>query len=65
MSIVDVHTDRVVNSFEELAELVQPFRKDGEWIFRGVRESTYQLIPKLGRPGSREVNRVRVNFAEN
>lgn len=51
---VNINEDRTVNSFEELASLVQPFRKDGEWIFRGVRQSTYQLIPKIGRPESRK-----------
>lgn len=54
MSVSDIHQDRTVNSFEELASLVQPFRKDGEWIFRGVRQNTYQLIPKIGRPESRK-----------
>lgn len=43
-----------VSSIEGLVELVQPFRKDGEWIFRGVRESTYELLPKIGRPGTRK-----------
>lgn len=42
-----------VSSFEELAELVQPFRKNGEWIFRGMRESTHVLLPKIGRSGAR------------
>jgi hypothetical protein len=50
----DTLEDRTVNSFEELAALVQPFRKDGDWIFRGVRQSTYELIPKIGRPESRK-----------
>jgi hypothetical protein len=51
---INVYEDRTINSFEELASLVQPFRKDGEWIFRGVRQSTYELIPKIGRPESRK-----------
>ena len=51
---MNINEDQVVNSFEELAALVQPFRKDGEWIFRGVRQSTYELLPKIGRWGSRK-----------
>lgn len=56
MSVINIHEDRTINSFEELASLVQPFRKDkdGEWIFRGVRQNTYELIPKIGRPESRK-----------
>lgn len=46
--------DKTINTFEELASMVQLFRKDGKWIFRGVRQSTYQLIPKIGRPESRK-----------
>ena len=54
MSNINIYGDKTVNSFGELTELVQPFRKDGKWIFRGVRKNTYQLIPKIGRPGSRK-----------
>ncbi len=54
MAHIDVYQDRTVDSFEQLAELVQPYRKDGEWIFRGVRQSDYQLIPRIGRPESRK-----------
>lgn len=46
--------DRTVNSFEEMTSLVQLFRKNGKWIFRGVRQSTYELLPKIGRPGARK-----------
>ena len=54
MPVINIHEDRTINSFEELASLVQLFRKDGKWIFRGVRQSTYELIPKIGRPESRK-----------
>lgn len=54
MATINIREDRTVSSFEELASLVQPFRKDGDWIFRGVRQSNYELIPKLGRKGSRK-----------
>lgn len=54
MAAIDVTQDRTVNSFEELAALVQPFRKNGSWIFRGLRQSNYDLLPKIGRPGSRK-----------
>ena len=47
---MNIPEDHTVTSFEELADLVQPFRKDGDWIFRGVRQSNYELIPKIGRP---------------
>jgi hypothetical protein len=46
--------DATVNSFEDLTGLVQKFRKDGKWIFRGVSQSTHDLIPKIGRPESRK-----------
>lgn len=46
--------DIVINSFEDLAQLVQPFRKSGKWIFRGVCDSTYQLIPSIGRKDKRK-----------
>jgi hypothetical protein len=36
--------DRTIESFEELASSVQPFRKDGDWISRGVRQSNYELF---------------------
>lgn len=52
--MINIREDRTVNSFEELAALVQPFRKDGDWIFRGVRQSNYKLIPKIGRSESRK-----------
>lgn len=54
MAAINIWEDRTINSFEELATLVQPFRKDGNWIFRGVRQSNYELMPKIGRPGSRK-----------
>lgn len=54
MSTIEVGKDITVSSFEQLAELVQPYRKDGGWIFRGVRQSNYELIPKIGRSGSRK-----------
>lgn len=46
-------TERSVKSFDDLARLVQPFRTDGEWVFRGVRSGDYELVPKIGRPGAR------------
>jgi hypothetical protein len=51
---MNIREDRTVKSFEELTSLVQLFRKDGDWIFRGVRQSNYELIPKIGRPQSRK-----------
>lgn len=46
-------TECRVKSFADLADLVEPFRKDGEWVFRGVRSGDYGLLPKVGRPGAR------------
>jgi hypothetical protein len=46
--------DKSIESLEELVSLVHRFRKDGKWVFRGVRKSAYELIPKIGRPGSRK-----------
>jgi hypothetical protein len=46
--------DQTIDSFEELAALVQPFRKDGAWIFRGVGKPGYKLVPKIGRPDTRK-----------
>lgn len=46
--------DSTVNSFEELIGLVEQFRKNGKWIFRGVTQSNYEIMPKIGRPGSRK-----------
>lgn len=54
MVAIDVTQDRTVKSFEELAALVQPFRKNGSWIFRGLRQSNYELVPKIGRQGARK-----------
>jgi hypothetical protein len=54
MATIDVNQDQTVSSLEELVALVQPFRKDGKWIFRGVRQNNYQLVPKIGREGTRK-----------
>lgn len=43
-----------IGSLEDLTKRVQPFRKDGYWIFRGVKDHTYELKPKIGRDGSRK-----------
>jgi hypothetical protein len=45
--------DCTVHSIDQLTALVFKFRKDGNWIFRGVRQSSYKLIPKIGRVESR------------
>lgn len=54
MTGIDIHQDITVDSFEELAGLVQHYRKDGKWIFRGVRQNTYELVPRIGRSESRK-----------
>src|SRR5947208_788125 len=43
--------DEKINNWSELAELAQTYSVGaGEWIFRGVRKKSYELIPKIGRP---------------
>lgn len=54
ITLPDLPQNITVESFEELAALIQRFRQNGDWIFRGVRQSTYELIPKIGRPESRK-----------
>jgi hypothetical protein len=44
--------DEAIGTFEELAELVQPFRKNGAWIFRGTADGKYPLVP-AGEEGAR------------
>ena len=50
---VSTRTTRTVNSWERLASLIEE-RSDGSWIFRGLRQVTYPLIPKIGREGARK-----------
>jgi len=52
--IIESQKDINVDSFEELTGFVQPFRKNGKWIFRGVSECTHDLTPKIGRAGKRK-----------
>ena len=52
--MIDIRDDRTIESFEQLMQLVQPFRKDGKWLFRGVSQSSHELIPKIGRQDSRK-----------
>jgi hypothetical protein len=44
---------RVVGSWDELSHLIGS-HCDGDWIFRGVRNAEYPLIPKIGRRESRK-----------
>jgi hypothetical protein len=44
---------RHVETWARLAELIAE-HSDGSWIFRGLRDSTYPLIPKIGRVGARK-----------
>lgn len=52
--IIESQEDISISSFEELTRYVQPFRKNGKWIFRGVSDCAHKLIPKIGRPESRK-----------
>ena len=48
-----VSIERPVDSWRRLAELIEE-HSDGGWIFRGVRDCTYRLTPKIGRPDARK-----------
>lgn len=48
-----IEVTRNVESWKELAQLVEDCSKGG-WIFRGVKRSSYGLIPKIGRKGARK-----------
>ena len=48
-----IKVDRPVNSWAELAEKVEQFEGPG-WIFRGVPDKTFDLVPKIARPGTRK-----------
>ena len=40
-----------INSWQELASIVERFH-EGTWIFRGVENAQYELIPRVGRPNT-------------
>lgn len=42
--------DHDINSFHDLYDIAQLYRK-GRWVFRGVGCASYDLVPKIGRPG--------------
>lgn len=48
-----------ISSFNDLYELSQRFRS-GLWVFRGVSDLSYDLIPKVGRPGIETLNERRI-----
>lgn len=45
--------ERKIKCWHELAVLPDEF-KTKSWIFRGVEDSSYNLVPKIGRPNSRK-----------
>lgn len=51
---VPLHRCPDIDSYADLARYVRAFRKDGYWIFRGVRQHNYRLLPKIGRDGARK-----------
>jgi hypothetical protein len=44
---------RVISSWRELSDLAQEFATRN-WVFRGVEIESYELIPKIGRSGTRK-----------
>ena len=42
----DIHQDQTVSSFDELASLVQPFRKDGDWTSVACARTITNLFPR-------------------
>lgn len=48
-----IRVKRPVDSWDRLAELVEYYAK-GNWIFRGITDSSYKLIPKIGRKEARK-----------
>ena len=48
-----MQTFSIIDSWEALMDLVSE-HTSGEWIFRGVRDSSYELIPAVGRPDVRK-----------
>jgi hypothetical protein len=49
-----VVNDIVIDSWSHLCDQVFRYRKNGHWIFRGVGDLSYELIPKIGRKGARK-----------
>lgn len=47
-----VEIERSIDSWSRLAGLIEEY-STGEWFFRGVRDHTYSLIPKIGRKRAR------------
>ena len=43
-------TDLRVSSFTELSQVLERYRRDNRWIFRGHSDPTWKLAPRAGRP---------------
>lgn len=50
-----------LNKWAELASLVEKYRANN-WIFRGVADANFTLVPKIGRPGARVNIDTRANL---
>jgi hypothetical protein len=42
-----------ISKWTDLAAIVERYQAGG-WVFRGVQDAAHQLIPAIGRPGSRK-----------
>jgi hypothetical protein len=45
--------EKPIKDWSDLSALIRQYFKEG-WIFRGVRESHYDLIPRVGRREARK-----------
>ena len=48
-------SNNTINGWLDLARIVDEY-SDKKWIFRGVSDESYTLVPKIGRPSARNVN---------
>jgi hypothetical protein len=46
--------EHYISSWSEFTTFVERYSSSGDWIFRGVSQSSYKLVPKIGRVGARK-----------
>jgi hypothetical protein len=55
---LELAVERSVNSWRDLAAKIEMFA-GSDWIFRGVPDKSFDLIPKIARPGTRKSPKTR------